>query len=87
MKNFNENDIRVAAYFNWLNSGCQNGNDLQNWNLALQQLAGNSASNKSGNKASNKTLAAKASNKTITSKAAAIKTISKTSASSKKKSK
>lgn len=87
MKNFNENDIRVAAYFNWLNSGCQNGNDLQNWNLALQQLAGNSASNKNGNKASNKTLAAKASNKTITSKAAAIKTISKTSASSKKKSK
>ena len=87
MKNFNENDIRVAAYYNWLNSGCQNGNDLQNWSLALQQLSGNKASNK---KASSKTLAckstaAKASSKTITTKAAASKTISKTSASSKKK--
>lgn len=39
MKNFTENDIRVAAYYNWLNSGCQNGNDLQNWNNALTQLS------------------------------------------------
>lgn len=82
MKNYNENDIRVAAYFNWLNSGCQNGNDLQNWNLALQQLSNNTTSNKNGSKIStgNKT-----NGKTITSKAAAIKTISKTSTSSKKK--
>ena len=72
MKNYNENDIRVAAYFNWLNSGCQNGNDLQNWNLALQQIAGNGTTSKK-------------SSKSTTSKAAAIKTISKTSASSKKK--
>ncbi len=41
MKNYTENDIRVAAYYNWLNSGCQNGNDLQNWNSALQQLSNN----------------------------------------------
>lgn len=40
MKNFTENDVRVAAYYNWLNSGCQNGNDLQNWNNALIQLSG-----------------------------------------------
>lgn len=40
MKNYTENDIRVAAYYNWLNSGCQNGNDLQNWNAALAQLSG-----------------------------------------------
>ena len=90
MKNYNENDIRVAAYFNWLNSGCQNGNDLQNWNLALQQLANNATLSKNGSKASNKasackTIAAKAGSKTITTKAAAIKTISKTSASKKKK--
>lgn len=39
MKNFTENDVRVAAYYNWLNSGCQNGNDLQNWNNALSQLS------------------------------------------------
>ncbi len=30
MKNFTENDVCVAAYYNWLNSGCQDGNDLQN---------------------------------------------------------
>ena len=41
MNNYNENDIRVAAYYNWLNSGCQNGNDLQNWNAAVAQIAGN----------------------------------------------
>lgn len=41
MKNYTENDIRVAAYYNWLNSGCQNGNDLQNWNNAMQQLSNN----------------------------------------------
>lgn len=39
MKTFTENDVRVAAYYNWLNSGCQNGNDLQNWNNALSQLS------------------------------------------------
>lgn len=39
MINYTENDIRVAAYYNWLNSGCQNGNDLQNWNAALTQLS------------------------------------------------
>lgn len=72
MKNFNENDIRVAAYYNWLNSGCQNGNDLQNWSLALQQLAGNATT-------------AKSSNKKISIKAASSKTLSKTSTSKKKK--
>ena len=29
----------VASYYNWLNSVCQNGNDLQNWNNALTQLS------------------------------------------------
>ncbi len=67
MKNYTENDIRTAAYFNWLNSGCQNGNDLQNWSLALQQLAGNTAASKSS---SNKSSSAKksANSKTTTSK-------------------
>lgn len=54
MKNYSENDIRTAAYFNWLNSGCQNGNDLQNWNLALQQLAGKIATTKNIAKAAAK---------------------------------
>lgn len=47
MKNYNEEDIRTAAYFIWLNSGCQNGNDLQNWNDALQQLSGSKSASKS----------------------------------------
>lgn len=64
MKNYTENDIRTAAYFNWLNSGCQNGNDLQNWNLALQQLAGKASASKTNLKAS----ASKSSNKNSTAK-------------------
>lgn len=66
MKNYTENDIRTAAYFNWLNSGCQNGNDLQNWSLALQQLAGNAAASKSSNKSSSAKKSANS--KTTTSK-------------------
>lgn len=64
MKNFNENDIRIAAYYNWLNSGCQNGNDLQNWSLALQQLS----STASAKKTVSKILTAKKTSKTTTSK-------------------
>ncbi len=69
MKNYTENDIRTAAYFNWLNSGCQNGNDLQNWNLALQQLAGKASASKTNLKASaSKIIASKSSNKNSTAK-------------------
>ena len=71
MKNYTENDIRVAAYYNWLNNGCQNGNDLQNWNAAIQQLSSkiscsskSSCSTKSSSKAcSSKTSVKKASSK------------------------
>lgn len=65
MKNFNENDIRIAAYYNWLNSGCQNGNDLQNWSLALQQLANNASSAK---KSSKTTIAKTSTNKSTATK-------------------
>lgn len=51
MTNYTENDIRVAAYYNWLNSGCQNGNDLQNWNNALQQLSSRTFGSKKSSKA------------------------------------
>ena len=64
MKNFNENDIRIAAYYNWLNSGCQNGNDLQNWSLALQQLS----STASAKKTVSKILTTKKTSKTTTTK-------------------
>lgn len=52
MKNFTENDIRVAAYYNWLNSNCQNGNDLQNWNNALIQLSAKTSCSKTTCKSS-----------------------------------
>ena len=64
MKNFNENDIRIAAYYNWLNSGCQNGNDLQNWSLALKQLSSNAASKKT----TSKIIASKKTSKTTIAK-------------------
>lgn len=50
MTNYNENDIRTAAYFNWLNSGCQNGNDLQNWNNALLQFSAKTSCSKTCSK-------------------------------------
>lgn len=64
MKNFTENDVRVAAYYNWLNSGCQNGNDLQNWNTALTQLSAKTSGCKTTCKScSNKTQVKKSSAK------------------------
>lgn len=76
MKNYTENDIRTAAYFNWLNSGCQNGNDLQNWNNALLQLSG-----KMNNKSSSLSCCSKTTAKKTTVKKAATK---KTTSSKKK---
>ena len=77
MKNYNENDIRTAAYFNWLNSGCQNGNDLQNWNNALLQLSGKMLNKSSSISCKAKTVA----KKTTTVKKATVK---KTTSSKKK---
>lgn len=34
-----ENLVRDAAYFLWLNHGCPCGRDLEFWNLAKQELA------------------------------------------------
>ena len=69
MKNYTENDIRIAAYYNWLNNGCQNGTELKNWNDALNQLSKISCSSKSScsTKTSSKACASKASVKKASS--------------------
>ncbi len=82
MKNYNENDIRTAAYFNWLNSGCQAGNDLQNWNNALLQLSGKMANKSSSISCKAKTVAKKS---TTVKATAAKKTVAKKTTTSKKK--
>ena len=37
---FNENLIREAAYYNWQNAGCPNGQDEKFWNMAIEQIYG-----------------------------------------------
>ena len=43
-KNYNENHIREAAYYNWQNAGCPSGQDEYFWNQAVKQLYGSSKS-------------------------------------------
>ena len=38
MVNYNENDIRKAAYYIWKNSNGKHCDPVQNWNMAIQQL-------------------------------------------------
>ncbi len=39
-KLISENDVRLAAYYNWLNSGRPEGAALDNWVSARRQLEG-----------------------------------------------
>lgn len=41
---YNEENIRLAAYYNWKNAGCPYGNDEYFWNQAINQLYGSSKS-------------------------------------------
>lgn len=43
-KNYNENYIREAAYYNWQNAGCPSGQDEYFWNQAICQLYGSKSS-------------------------------------------
>lgn len=43
-KNYNENYIREAAYYNWQNAGCPSGQDEYFWNQAVCQLYGTKSS-------------------------------------------
>ncbi|MBR2137481.1 MAG: DUF2934 domain-containing protein [Alphaproteobacteria bacterium] len=40
MTKYNENNIRLAAYYNWQNAGCPSGQDEYFWNMAINQLYG-----------------------------------------------
>ena len=45
--NYNENYIKEAAYYNWQNAGCPSGKDEYFWNMAINQLYGNSKASSS----------------------------------------
>lgn len=69
MTNYNENNIREAAYYNWQNAGCPNGKDEYFWNMAVKQLYGTATCKKTS---SSKAKATKAkTSKTVSAKSAA----------------
>ena len=86
---YNEDSIRLAAYYNWQNAGCPNGKDEYFWNQAINQLYGSCKSSSCGCGSTKKTTSAKtsgtktssakanASTKTTTSKTNTKKTTSK----------
>ena len=74
MKNYNENYIREAAYYNWQNAGCPFGQDEYFWNMAINQLYGSSC----------KTSAKSCSSKSVSAKSCSSKTSSAKKASAKK---
>lgn len=76
----NENAIREAAYYNWQNAGCPNGQDEYFWAMAVEQFS-NCKSNACA-KTSSKKAVSKSNSSCKTTKSAACK-----SASSSKKSK
>lgn len=39
MVKLNENTIREAAYYNWQNAGCPQGQDEYFWTMAMEQVA------------------------------------------------
>lgn len=80
MVKFNEDAIREAAYYNWQNAGCPNGQDEYFWTMAIEQLSNcNNKNSCSNSSCSSKKSSSKNSN-TKTTKSAACKT----AASSKK---
>ena len=82
MIKYNEDAIREAAYYNWQNAGCPNGQDEYFWAMAIEQLS-NCNNKNSCNKTScsSKKSSCKTSN-TKSTKSAACKT---TTASKKSK--
>ena len=58
---YNEENIRLAAYYNWQNAGCPNGKDEYFWNQAINQLYGSCKSSSCGCGSTKKTTTAKAS--------------------------
>ena len=58
---YNEENIRLAAYYNWQNAGCPNGKDEYFWNQAINQLYGSCKSSSCGCGSTKKTTSAKTS--------------------------
>ena len=76
MVKFNEDAIREAAYYNWQNAGCPNGQDEYFWTMAVEQLSNcNNKNSCSKSSCSSKKTSSKTSN-TKTTKSAACKTAS-----------
>lgn len=81
MVKLNENAVREAAYYNWQNAGCPQGQDEYFWNMALAQLS-NCTCNKNSSCKSSSNTAKKTSStakKSLTTKASSTKTASKKS--------
>ncbi len=74
MYNFNEDAIRVAAYYIWKNNGCQQGTALSDWDAAIHQLSLNAAFS---TKLSDKTTHGKNTNSSYLSKNSTKSTSSK----------
>ncbi|MBQ9271862.1 MAG: DUF2934 domain-containing protein [Alphaproteobacteria bacterium] len=67
---YNENSVREAAYYCWKNAGCPNGQDEYFWNMALNQLYGNTCNSScccSSTKSSSSSKKSSASSKKSTS--------------------
>ena len=76
MVKFNEDAIREAAYYNWQNAGCPNGQDEYFWAMAVEQLSNcNNKTSCSKSSCSSKKTSCKTSN-TKSTKSAACKTAS-----------
>lgn len=70
MVKLNENAVREAAYYNWQNAGCPQGQDEYFWSLAIEQLSNccKSSSCKSSSAKKTSTSTKKASCKTASKK-------------------
>lgn len=68
---YNEDNIRLAAYYNWKNAGCPSGKDEYFWNQAINQLYGSCKNSSCGCKGTAKksTTTAKASTSKSSTKA------------------
>ena len=78
MIKLNENAVREAAYYNWQNAGCPQGQDEYFWNMALAQL--NNCNKNSSCKASSTTKkSSSTAKKSLSTKASSTKTASKKS--------
>ncbi len=69
-----EDAIREAAYYNWQNAGCPQGQDEYFWSMAVEQL------NKNCNKNCCKSSSVKKSSVAVAKKSSSSKTASKSSA-------